>query len=144
MFDFSFEEINAFRDQIFRANPRAEQLPFVLVGNKCEFVDEDRVVSNDEAEQLCKVLQEKGGNWHFIEASAKEQINVNQVFETAIGKALELGTATESATSGVMGAGKKTSIGQKKKGSARKKGKEPGGSRRAKGSGIGPRYTAQR
>lgn len=109
--DFTFDEINPIKEEIFAANERHMQLPFILVGNKCD-MDGDRVVTVEEGNSLCETLQKSGGVWHFMEASAKENINVNDMFRKAISEALRLQTNKSAGTgSGVMGAGTKTNIG---------------------------------
>jgi GTPase SAR1 family protein len=46
----------------------------VLVGNKCDLEDE-RVVGKDQGQSLAKVF----GGCAFLETSAKNKINVNEV-----------------------------------------------------------------
>ena len=100
--DFTFDEINPIKEEIFAANERHMQLPFILVGNKCD-MDGDRVVTVEEGNSLCETLQKSGGVWHFMEASAKENINVNDMFRKAISEALRLQTNKSQGTgSGVM------------------------------------------
>ena len=48
--------------------------PKILVGNKCDLSDE-RQVTTEEAEALAKELE-----LQFIETSAKESVNVDEVF----------------------------------------------------------------
>lgn len=118
--DFTFEEINPIKDEIFAANERSMELPFILIGNKSDMED-DRVVTVEEGQNLCKAMEKNGGHWHFMEASAKENINVKELFRKAISEALRLQTNQTSGGggSGVMGAGTQTNIGraatQKKK-----------------------------
>ena len=101
----TFEKIDEFYDQIFRVNPRAAQLPFILIGNKCDMEDERRVEVEEGQEKKAQ-LEERGGNVIFIEASAKNDVNVDKAFRKAISMSLELNTSSETThTSGVMGAG---------------------------------------
>jgi Ras-related protein Rap-1A/Ras-related protein Rap-1B len=51
-----------------------EDVPMVLVGNKCDLQDQ-RAISRDQGEGLSKKF-----NCAFIEASAKLKINVENVF----------------------------------------------------------------
>lgn len=119
--DFTFDEINHIKEEIFAANPRHQDLPYILVGNKCD-MDDDRVVTVEEGQSLCTALTKGGGQWHFMEASAKSNINVAEVFRKAISEALRLQTNTNSsAGSGVMGAGTQTNIGRPEPGSKKKK-----------------------
>uniref|UniRef100_A0AAZ3PEB6 Ras-related protein Rab-3 n=1 Tax=Oncorhynchus tshawytscha TaxID=74940 RepID=A0AAZ3PEB6_ONCTS len=50
----------------------------ILVGNKCELED-DRLVPTEEGQRLAKDL-----GYQFFEASAKDNINVKQVFERLV------------------------------------------------------------
>ena len=50
------------------------QVPMCLVGNKCDLEDE-RVVGKDQGNQLSKEFN----NCTFMETSAKQKINVNEV-----------------------------------------------------------------
>ncbi|ELR23600.1 Ras family protein [Acanthamoeba castellanii str. Neff] len=69
----SFDELAGFREQILRVK-EANDVPMVLVGNKCD-LESERVVSTAEAADLAKSF----GCQH-IEASAKSRINVEQCF----------------------------------------------------------------
>ena len=101
----TFEKIDEFYDQIFRVNTRAAQLPFILIGNKCD-MESERRGEVEEGEEKKAQLEERGGNVIFIEASAKNDVNVDKAFRKAISMALELNTSSETThTSGVMGAG---------------------------------------
>mmetsp|Transcript_141800 Transcript_141800/g.344438 ORF Transcript_141800/g.344438 Transcript_141800/m.344438 type:complete len:213 (-) Transcript_141800:17-655(-) len=120
--DFTFEEIAAIKEEIFSANARHASLPYILIGNKCDLED-DRVVEKDEGIKLCEALEQKGGHWFFMEASAKTNTNVNELFRKAISEAIKHGSSsTSSGGSGVMGAGAKTTIGATP---AKKKKKKP-------------------
>ena len=57
--DSTFEEINPLRDEIFAANTRANDLPFILLGNKCDDTD-NRVVEEEEGRKLQDVLGKRG------------------------------------------------------------------------------------
>uniref|UniRef100_A0AAZ3QAS8 small monomeric GTPase n=2 Tax=Oncorhynchus tshawytscha TaxID=74940 RepID=A0AAZ3QAS8_ONCTS len=50
----------------------------ILVGNKCELED-DRLVPTEDSQRLAKDL-----GYQFFEASAKDNINVKQVFERLV------------------------------------------------------------
>lgn len=47
----------------------------VLVGNKCDLADQ-RMITTDQGEELAR----KFGGCAFLEASAKNKINVEQIF----------------------------------------------------------------
>ena len=69
----TFEEIALIREKILRAKD-ADSVPMVLVGNKCDLSDE-RQVKAEEGRELAK-------QWgcEFMEASAKDKINNEEVF----------------------------------------------------------------
>lgn len=69
----SFEELKKFRTQILRVKDR-NQVPFVLVGNKCD-LEATRVVSAVEGAELAKTW-----NCPFIETSAKTNVNIEELF----------------------------------------------------------------
>jgi GTPase KRas protein len=69
----SFDEIHDFLSQILRAKD-SDAVPLVLVGNKCDLVNE-RQVSTEEGSSLAKVW-----NCPFFETSAKARINVEECF----------------------------------------------------------------
>jgi GTPase KRas protein len=69
----SFEEISSFREQILRVKDE-DNVPMVLVGNKCDLED-SRVVATSEGADLAKSFGCK-----FLESSAKSRINVEESF----------------------------------------------------------------
>eukprot|EP01111_Echinosteliopsis_oligospora_P018283 TRINITY_DN8282_c0_g3_i2.p1 TRINITY_DN8282_c0_g3~~TRINITY_DN8282_c0_g3_i2.p1 ORF type:complete len:191 (-),score=46.42 TRINITY_DN8282_c0_g3_i2:77-649(-) len=69
----SFEEVTLFRDQILRAKD-TEKVPMVLIGNKCDLINE-RQVSTLEATELAKSFK-----CQYIETSAKNNHNVQEAF----------------------------------------------------------------
>ncbi|KAL7713370.1 ras-related protein Rap-1b [Entamoeba marina] len=73
----SFEDIRMYYDQISNQKESGcVYVPIIVVGNKNDLEDE-RQVTLDEGKQLA---EEFGIN--FIECSAKEYININELFET--------------------------------------------------------------
>ncbi|KAH0571930.1 Ras-related protein Rap-1b [Spironucleus salmonicida] len=72
----SFDETKKLREQALRIKEK-DQVPMVLVGNKCDI--EDREVQREEAEKLAE-------EWkcQYIETSAKDNINIAQVFEDVV------------------------------------------------------------
>lgn len=70
----SFETAHKLRMQILRIKEDAQDIPIMLVGNKVD-LEEERVVSKEEGEEMSKRC--KSG---FIEASAKNNVNVNEAF----------------------------------------------------------------
>jgi len=69
----TFQDLTDLRNQIVRVKD-TEDVPMVIVGNKCDLVDQ-RQVAREKGEELAR-------NYHctFIEASAKNRINTEQVF----------------------------------------------------------------
>jgi GTPase SAR1 family protein len=61
------------------SNHRGPQVPLVLVGNKCD-LDYERVVGKEKGQSLAKQFN----NCTFLESSAKNKINVNEVRTAAI------------------------------------------------------------
>ena len=62
------------------------KIALVIVGNKCDLPDAEKVVDQDTRQTL-----EKQCNFKIIEASAKENINVNESFIALIDKMMGLG-----------------------------------------------------
>jgi len=69
----SFNDLNDLREQILRVKD-TEDVPMILVGNKCDLEDE-RKVTKEQGEQLAS-------SWRCVpmETSAKSKINVESVF----------------------------------------------------------------
>jgi len=70
----TFADLEDLKLQITRVKDR-EDVPMVLVGNKCD-LESQRVIPTASGEALAR----KFGDCAFVEASAKERINVDQVF----------------------------------------------------------------
>ena len=62
------------------------KIALVIVGNKCDLPNEEKVVDQDSRQAL-----EKQYNFKIIEASAKEIINFNEIFIALIDKMMGLG-----------------------------------------------------
>lgn len=69
--------LGSLRESIVKVKD-TEDIPMVIVGNKCD-LEEKRAVSKEEGEQLAK-----GWDAEFFEASAKEKINVAEIFSCLI------------------------------------------------------------
>lgn len=69
----SFDEIAAFREQILRVKD-SDDVPMILVGNKCDLKDDRQVATTDGAGMA------KSMGCGFFESSAKERINVDEPF----------------------------------------------------------------
>ena len=74
----SFSDLQELRDQIMRVKDGNDDVPMMVVGNKCDLSDE-RVVGRDQGVQLSRQF-----NCQFMETSAKQRINVVEVFEELI------------------------------------------------------------
>lgn len=70
----SFEDCLTIHEQLLRSKD-ADEVPLVLVGNKCD-LEEERSVSKEEGENMA----ERFGDCKFLESSAKERINVEEIF----------------------------------------------------------------
>ncbi|KAL6068815.1 DNA-binding transcription factor rap1 [Balamuthia mandrillaris] len=70
----SFEAATKLRTQILRIKEDHQDIPIVLVANKVD-LEEERAVSAEEGKSLAQKF-----NTGFIEASAKSNHNVNEVF----------------------------------------------------------------
>lgn len=70
----TFNDLTELREQILRVKD-ADQVPMVLVANKCDLED-DRVVSKEVGQQLAA----QWGGSSFFETSARKKINVEEVF----------------------------------------------------------------
>jgi len=71
----SFEAMNKLRNTLIRTiEPDGPLVPIILVGNKCD-LEEDRVVQTEEGKR-----QATRWNIEFMESSARDNINVNEVF----------------------------------------------------------------
>ena len=71
----TFENIPEWVEHL-RENIDNKNIPLILVGNKVDLEDK-RIVSREEAEELAKELKLIG----YIEASAKQNLNVEEVFK---------------------------------------------------------------
>lgn len=69
----TFNDLQDLREQILRVKD-TDDVPMVLVGNKCDLEDE-RVVGKDLGRSLASQF-----NCAFMETSAKAKINVNDIF----------------------------------------------------------------
>jgi small GTP-binding protein len=69
----TFNDLADLREQILRVKD-ADDVPIVLVGNKCDLEDE-RVVGKEQGQSLARQW-----NCAFMETSAKSKINVNEMF----------------------------------------------------------------
>ena len=82
----SFETLDSWRDEfLIQASPRdPENFPFVVLGNKVDMEEGKRMVFQKRAMTWCQ----SKGNIPYFETSAKENINVEQAFQTVAKNAL--------------------------------------------------------
>lgn len=73
----SLEELHSFYEQILRVKD-ADQVPVIVVGNKCD-LELERQISYEEG-----LLVANAFGCHFLEASAKQRINVEESFHALV------------------------------------------------------------
>ena len=89
----SFNDLNDMREQILRVKD-SEDVPMVLVGNKCDLND-SRIVTTAQGEELAR----RFNNCVFLEVSAKLKLRVNDIFTELIRK-INAATPTEEEPTG--------------------------------------------
>lgn len=72
--DESFQATQEFREQILRVK-NDENIPFLLVGNKCDLNDKRKVPLSE-----CQARAQQWGGVPYVETSAKTRENVDKVF----------------------------------------------------------------
>ncbi|CRL05024.1 CLUMA_CG017975, isoform A [Clunio marinus] len=72
--DESFQATQEFREQILRVK-NDENIPFLLVGNKCDLNDKRKVPLSE-----CQLRAQQWGGVPYVETSAKTRENVDKVF----------------------------------------------------------------
>ena len=65
---------------------RNDDFPIIVIANKCDVPEHARAVSDINAHAWCAA----NGDAPYIEASAKEGINVEEIFQAGIKKFLEI------------------------------------------------------
>jgi len=73
----TFNDLPDLREQILRVKDK-DEVPMVLVGNKCDLNDQ-RVISTEQGTELARKF-----TCAFLEASAKTRVNVEQIFHDLI------------------------------------------------------------
>lgn len=74
----TFNDLHDLREQILRVKDR-DDVPMCLVGNKCDLEDE-RAVGKEQGQQLARDFN----SCTFLETSAKQKINVNEIFHNLV------------------------------------------------------------
>jgi len=84
----SFQQLDSWREEfLIQAMPRdPENFPFIVLGNKVDKPEAERLVSNSKAETWCR---EKNKGIDHFETSAKSNLNVEQAFQKIATMALE-------------------------------------------------------
>ncbi|XP_044539744.1 ras-related protein Rab-3D-like, partial [Gracilinanus agilis] len=106
MYDVSNQEsFNAVQDWATQIKTYSwDNAQVILIGNKCDLED-DRVVSTEDGKHLADDL-----GFEFFEASAKDNINVKQVFERLVDIICEKMNESLEAGSGTIGNSKVTAL----------------------------------
>ncbi|XP_007488573.1 ras-related protein Rab-3D isoform X2 [Monodelphis domestica] len=106
MYDVSNQEsFNAVQDWATQIKTYSwDNAQVILIGNKCDLED-DRVVSTEDGKHLADDL-----GFEFFEASAKDNINVKQVFERLVDIICEKMNESLEAGSGTIGNSKATAL----------------------------------
>ena len=81
----SFKNIKAWINSI-KESVDISKIALIVVGNNCHLNNEERVVNEDMKKEFEKIY-----NIKIIEASAKDNINVNESFMILVDKMIELG-----------------------------------------------------
>ena len=102
----TFDEALRLHDHILRVKD-ADEVPFVLVGNKCDLEDE-REVTAERGQQFADEHE-----CPFLEASAKTRKNVVEVFEAIV---REINARTKKTSSTPVGDDKEPKAKEKKRG----------------------------
>jgi len=93
----SFTALDSWMNEFLsQTNPEnAKDFPFLLLGNKSDKPKQERKVSEEQAIHWCKGKNDMP----FFESSAKNNVNVEQAFQTVIRHALKKEQATSGTTS---------------------------------------------
>eukprot|EP00768_Dysnectes_brevis_P006449 gnl/Dysnectes_brevis/508_a564_9104.p1 GENE.gnl/Dysnectes_brevis/508_a564_9104~~gnl/Dysnectes_brevis/508_a564_9104.p1 ORF type:complete len:190 (-),score=45.14 gnl/Dysnectes_brevis/508_a564_9104:103-672(-) len=73
----SFDDCRTLHEQILRVKEK-DAVPLILVGNKCDLED-DREVKNEAGKSLSEEF-----NCKFLESSAKDNVNIKEIFITLV------------------------------------------------------------
>ena len=81
----TFQDLKLIRNQIVKVKD-TEDIPMVLVGNKCD-LEEKRVVTKEQGQELAKEFN----NCHFYESSAKTRVNIDEIFYDLVRQVISKG-----------------------------------------------------
>lgn len=88
----SFKNLHTWREEFLKyADVKADNFPFIVVGNKNDLLDSERKVAAEEVSIWCQEFNIPS----FIEASAKNSTNVYDAFVLAVRQWQKLEKATE-------------------------------------------------
>ena len=104
----SFEEAKAIYNQILRVNEEKDNVPVVLIGNKCDLIDE-RQIQRNEIEKFTEMAGIK-----YFEGSAKQRIQVDQSFYEVVREIRKERTKSQKSNSSKKNKKKKCKIKRKK------------------------------
>lgn len=78
----SFENLNLWLNEFVKYADVRNSLnfPFIVLGNKCDDVAEDRQISREEILNWCR----QQGNLPYLETSAKDSVNVDLAFKESV------------------------------------------------------------
>eukprot|EP00040_Diaphanoeca_grandis_P020998 m.111703 g.111703 ORF g.111703 m.111703 type:complete len:195 (-) comp28141_c0_seq1:459-1043(-) len=93
----TFQDLTDLREQILRVKD-AEQVPLVLVGNKCD-LEAERVVTSAQGQSQARAFGGNSDPCTFLEASAKLKINVNDIFYDLVRQINRQGGSTAKSSS---------------------------------------------
>lgn len=94
----TFQDLQDLRDQILRVKD-LEQVPLVLVGNKCD-LEAERVITMAQGQSLARAFGSSNEPCVFLEASAKNKINVNDIFYDLVRQINRVSGGTNSKSDG--------------------------------------------
>jgi len=75
--ELDLRDLDHYKNQVIRGKD-SQNIPIVLVGNKCDLINERQICCSFEARQYA------GPNIKFFETSAKDDINVYEVFHEIV------------------------------------------------------------
>jgi len=84
----SLKNVEKWIDAIKQKNPRNKELTYVVVGNKCDLSSYRIEIQKEEIDELIEKLKTEGYDIKYVEASAKQNINLSSIFDYIVDKQL--------------------------------------------------------